>query len=270
MFFLIVEHEHLYTMAAMAMYVMPMSDFALTEFAVQFCGLVAILKKQPKVSSLLHMASGYDGFGQLFHRVLVADSNELRLHGIWRMNIYLYLLHVILYLLRALLALCQLFTTILRSAHFVKHLFSIKRECLIYKALLAICSQNWYSFLMKMEVTDMDERTKSFGSGLKTAREMRNLSLREIEQATGISNAYLSQLENGKIKKPSPHFLHKLASLYGIGYEQLMEAVGYVQSTKTGGPKTLAGAALFSQEKLTAEEEEELAKYLAFLRSKRK
>jgi len=111
---------------------------------------------------------------------------------------------------------------------------------------------------------------KSLGSALKEARELASLTLRQVEDATRISNAYLSQLENGKIKKPSPHFLHKLASLYGIGYEQLMEAVGYVQSKKTGGPKTLAGAALFSQEKLTAEEEEELAKYLAFLRSKRK
>lgn len=49
-----------------------------------------------------------------------------------------------------------------------------------------------------------------------------------------------------------------------------MEAVGYVQAKKTGGPKTLAGAALFSQEKLTPEEEEALADYLAFIRRKRK
>ncbi len=121
-----------------------------------------------------------------------------------------------------------------------------------------------------MKTEDADKTPKSFGAGLKTARELRNLSLREIEEATGISNAYLSQLENDKIKKPSPHFLHKLAALYGIDYELLMEAVGYVQSRKAGGPKTLAGAALFSQEKLTPQEEEALAEYLAFLRRKRK
>jgi transcriptional regulator with XRE-family HTH domain len=115
-----------------------------------------------------------------------------------------------------------------------------------------------------------EKKSKSFGEGLRTARELRNLSLREIEEATGISNAYLSQLENDKIKKPSPHFLHKLAALYEISYELLMEKVGYVQRKTTEGPKTLAGAALFSQEKLTSEEEEGLAEYLAFLRRKKK
>ena len=119
--------------------------------------------------------------------------------------------------------------------------------------------------------TEGTEKTpKSFGGGLRTARELRNLSLREIEEATGISNAYLSQLENDKIKKPSPHFLHKLAALYEISYELLMEKAGYVQRKPTDGPPTLAGAALFSQAKLTPEEEEGLAEYLAFLRRKKK
>src|SRR6266850_1953104 len=122
---------------------------------------------------------------------------------------------------------------------------------------------------MKTEDAEKKEPL-SFGEGLKTARELRNLSLREVETATGISNAYLSQLENNKIKKPSPHFLHKLAALYDIGYELLMDSAGYVQRQKADGPKTLAGAALFSQQKLTAEEEEKLAEYLAFLRRKRK
>ena len=121
-----------------------------------------------------------------------------------------------------------------------------------------------------MKTEDTENKTlQSFGDGLKTARELRNLSLREVETATGISNAYLSQLENNKIKKPSPHFLHKLAALYGIGYELLMEQAGYVQRKKQDGAKTLAGAALFSEEKLTSEEEEKLAEYLAFLRRKR-
>src|SRR4030095_13288460 len=41
-------------------------------------------------------------------------------------------------------------------------------------------------------------------AGLRTAK---GLSLREVEEATGkaVSNAYLSQLENGKIRKPSPN-----------------------------------------------------------------
>jgi HTH-type transcriptional regulator, competence development regulator len=93
-----------------------------------------------------------------------------------------------------------------------------------------------------------------------------------VEKATGISNPYLSQLENEQINKPSPFFLHKLATLYGIDYELLMEAAGYVErkAKPAKAPQTLAGAALFSTEKLTPEEEEQLAQYLQFLRSRSK
>lgn len=60
-----------------------------------------------------------------------------------------------------------------------------------------------------------------FGSGLKAARELAGLSLREVETATGISNAYLSQLETNKVRRPSVFFLTKLATLYGINRDQL-------------------------------------------------
>ena len=86
------------------------------------------------------------------------------------------------------------------------------------------------------------------GSGLRSAREARNLSLRQVEEATGISNAYLSQLENDKVKKPSPHFLHKLAALYDVPYDLLMEYAGYIKrSAEASGPRTLAAAAFRSQ-----------------------
>jgi len=113
---------------------------------------------------------------------------------------------------------------------------------------------------------------QTLGQGLKVARELRMLSQRDVEKVTGVSNAYLSQLENDKISKPSPFFLHKLAALYEIDYEFLMAAAGYIQKKEapTGSPKTLAGAALFSVEKLTVAEEQQLAEYLQFLRSKSK
>ena len=114
------------------------------------------------------------------------------------------------------------------------------------------------------------DQGKSLGAGLRTARGLRKLSLREVEEATGVSNAYLSQLENDKIKKPSPHFLHKLAAIYDIGYEVLMEAAGYIKKKENEDARTLAGSALRSLGKLSSEEEEQLADYLAYLRSKRK
>lgn len=110
----------------------------------------------------------------------------------------------------------------------------------------------------------------TLGSGLREARELKNLSLRAVEQAAGISNAYLSQLENNKIRKPSPFFLHKLSKLYDISYEKLMAAAGYASLEEgTASPKSFASGVLFNEELITSEESEELVKFLHYLRSKK-
>jgi transcriptional regulator with XRE-family HTH domain len=62
---------------------------------------------------------------------------------------------------------------------------------------------------------------------LKASRLTASLSLRDVEKETGISNAYLSQLENGRTRSPSPHVLSKLARVYRVAYSELMEAAGY-------------------------------------------
>jgi len=113
----------------------------------------------------------------------------------------------------------------------------------------------------------MESTKPTLGKGLREVREAKKLSLREVEDATGISNAYLSQLENDKVQKPSPHFLHKLAKLYEIEFEFLMDAAGYVKAREHhDAPKTLIAAALLRQATLTPEEETQLANYLAFIR----
>jgi transcriptional regulator with XRE-family HTH domain len=53
---------------------------------------------------------------------------------------------------------------------------------------------------------------------LRQIRKERGLTLRQVEEMTGISNAYLSQLETGKIKKPSHHVIQ---TLYGAYNKQL-------------------------------------------------
>jgi transcriptional regulator with XRE-family HTH domain len=107
------------------------------------------------------------------------------------------------------------------------------------------------------------------GAILADLRTAKGLSLREVEEATdkAVSNAYLSQLENGKIKKPSPNVLHSLAAVYAVPYEALMEKAGYLLPSEDGGGRRKMLAA-FAIDDLTAEEEEELLKYLAFLRTR--
>ena len=106
---------------------------------------------------------------------------------------------------------------------------------------------------------------------LSDLRKAKGFSLREVEQATGnaVSNAYLSQLENGKIKKPSPNVLHSLAEVYVVPYETLMEKAGYLLPSEDKNPGRRRRLAAFAIDDLTAEEEEELLKYLAFLRTRR-
>lgn len=59
-------------------------------------------------------------------------------------------------------------------------------------------------------------------------RNLRGETLRTVAAKTRISNAYLSQMENGKVERPRPDVLHKLAEYYRVRYEDLMTAAGYL------------------------------------------
>jgi transcriptional regulator with XRE-family HTH domain len=108
------------------------------------------------------------------------------------------------------------------------------------------------------------------GGLLADLRVAKGLSLRQVDDATdnAVSNAYLSQLEKGKIRKPSPHVLHSLAAVYAVPYESLMEKAGYLLPSDGNKGVRRRRLAVFAIDDLTAEEEEELLKYLAFLRSR--
>lgn len=115
--------------------------------------------------------------------------------------------------------------------------------------------------------------TSALASYLASVRQVKGLTLREVEEATGkeVSNAYLSQLERGKITKPSPHILHSLSGVYGVAYERLMELAGYITASSGRGSNVKHGsAATFASENLTPEEEAELLKYLGYIRSQKK
>ncbi|GAB7024929.1 helix-turn-helix domain-containing protein [Geotalea toluenoxydans] len=113
---------------------------------------------------------------------------------------------------------------------------------------------------------------KELGNYLANIRTAKRMTLREVEDATNkdVSNAYLSQLENGRINKPSPSILHSLASVYNVPYEMLMEKAGYISSAADRIESQKHGrVATFAGENLTPEEEDELLEYLAFLRTRR-
>ncbi len=114
------------------------------------------------------------------------------------------------------------------------------------------------------------ENKTKLGTYLKSLREANSVTLRDVEEKTGISNAFLSQLESGKVKEPSPIMLYKIAEFYGVPYDALMERAGYpvlqgnIQATRSA-------SAVFNRfGSISNEEEEALLDYLSFLRSKTK
>lgn len=104
---------------------------------------------------------------------------------------------------------------------------------------------------------------------LKDIRKIRKLSLREVEEKTGISNAYLSQLERGEAENPSPQKLHSLARCYEVPYVDLMTAAGYLTSANENRPEAdlsqlqiaLMGA------NLSEAELEQVLNFIKFLKS---
>jgi len=107
---------------------------------------------------------------------------------------------------------------------------------------------------------------KTLGATIKDHRELMKLTLRQVEEAIGISNAYLSQLENDKIKKPSANVLYKLSCLYCVNIEVFLYAAGIIKDKPLTNSNILQSIAKTA--KLTPEEEAQLMQYLKFLRSK--
>lgn len=114
----------------------------------------------------------------------------------------------------------------------------------------------------------------TLGRYLASIREDRGMSQRDVEKATAkvVSNAYLSQIENDQIKKPSPNILHALAEAYDVSYENLMDRAGFVIPTRSrrGSEQRSSRIPTFADHDLTQEEEAELVKFLGYLRSRNK
>ena len=103
---------------------------------------------------------------------------------------------------------------------------------------------------------------------LKEQRKNLGITLRKAEEDTGISNAYLSQVENGKINQPTPRTLRKLSDYYDISYQRLLELAGH----PIFSPYQIKTQHRIMREfeNLTQTEERELKDYLRFIRTRRR
>lgn len=58
---------------------------------------------------------------------------------------------------------------------------------------------------------------------LSLSRELKGITLRDLEKKTGISNALLSQIESGKVREPSFRNIVKIAAALGLSLKRLAE-----------------------------------------------
>jgi HTH-type transcriptional regulator, competence development regulator len=108
------------------------------------------------------------------------------------------------------------------------------------------------------------------GDLLAEVRAKKGLSLREVEAATGISNAHLYQIENGDIERPAIGILWKLANFYALNFNRLMRLAGHVQPKgTTSRQRSLAATALHAVDDLSPREEKELLEFMEALRKRR-
>ncbi|NOU88845.1 helix-turn-helix domain-containing protein [Paenibacillus sp. LMG 31460] len=70
-----------------------------------------------------------------------------------------------------------------------------------------------------------------FYDKLKDMRKLKGFTIRELADRSGVSAAYISQLENGNRGIPSPEVLMKLSEGLNTSYSELMDIAGYLESS---------------------------------------
>jgi transcriptional regulator with XRE-family HTH domain len=62
-----------------------------------------------------------------------------------------------------------------------------------------------------------------FGEKIRTMREARGMTLRDMAKAIGVSAAYLSALEHGKRSRPSWHLVQRIIVYFNIIWDDAEE-----------------------------------------------
>ena len=111
----------------------------------------------------------------------------------------------------------------------------------------------------------------SLGTYLKQVRANRQLSLRDVQQlakdkrlGAELSSGYLSMLERGEVKEPSPRILHTLASVYEVDYIDLMRRAKYIPNEINRGNAPPAFVAFRGASQLSEEQQARIQRMIDF------
>jgi transcriptional regulator with XRE-family HTH domain len=86
-----------------------------------------------------------------------------------------------------------------------------------------------------------------FGDRMRAARRRRELTLREVSEATGISITYLSDLERGVLANPTLDKLVGIARSLGVSVDELLGEPGREEGTGEAVPRSLTEFAALPQ-----------------------
>src|ERR1700760_2220339 len=94
----------------------------------------------------------------------------------------------------------------------------------------------------------------SIGEYIREQREQAKISLRQLSQAAGVSNPYLSQIERG-LRKPSAEILQQIAKGLRISAEALYVQAGILEDRR---PDSGVRAAVLADPELTERQKQVL------------
>lgn len=72
------------------------------------------------------------------------------------------------------------------------------------------------------------------GEAIRKERTKKRISAYKISKSTGISLAYLSELENGKADNPTINILRKICDTIGISVDELLAKVDFEAQGREG------------------------------------
>lgn len=78
-----------------------------------------------------------------------------------------------------------------------------------------------------------------FGHVLAALRSEKRLTINDISQKSGLSGAYISNLERNKRQNPSRSSIKKLADALSVSHEYLLQAAGYAVDSHDNEPADL-------------------------------
>lgn len=111
----------------------------------------------------------------------------------------------------------------------------------------------------------ISEKSIEVGRALKAIRIKRNMSLREVEKLTGVSNSYISQIERGIRGLPTIKILERLLEAYGFSLETILPHFKSPISEALSQMAPEVSYIVREYNKLSLKSRQQLTSYLEFL-----